>query len=275
MTLAQAKLVSALRRARGYGRVQSFERQFNNADVAPNPNQVLLGNQAGEAPFTDQFTIQVQIKYFTVAAGVYTNVAAAAIQAALKTFIAAPIFGFSDAQAGYAKFKSLLPVNVWLYEAPFVYGRDYPRTSFGALDATALAFLQFGDMVQPFTSTTGGVNTVGLVIVRLVNGYYANLLNSLSSDIFQTNLIRYQMDSTLVAQFNNPIQLINQSLFGAAKTDNIDPTAYKQPQQFQAGIIDIKVFQTIYKAIGWGTYVNYDCILFTLSVFVRKTDRLQ
>ena len=103
------------------------------------------------------------------------------------------------------------------------------------------------------------------------------MLNSLSSDVFSINKVRYQFDPTAISltQFNNPIQLINQSLFGAAKTDNVDPTAYKQPQQYQAGIIDIGISQSFYKAVGWAIYTNYDCVNYSLSFFVNKTTRLK
>lgn len=286
MNLAQAKLISALRKGRGDRRLQSFERAFNTADPTGNPNSVVVAAGPGNPPFSDQFSIQVITKYFTVSGTTWTNIAASALAASLKTFVAAFIFGYTDAQGGYSKARSLFPLTgtgastTWGYNNPFVVGNT-PATALVnsaivALDSTALAFVQLGDVVFPFSASTAGpVYSVALVIVRMTNGIYSALLNALSSDIFQTNLIRYSMDTSLVAQFNNPIGLINYSLFGATKSDNIDPTAYKQPQQYQAGIVDIGIGQTIYKSIGWGTYVNYDCVLFTLSVFVRKTDRLR
>ncbi len=276
MTKAQAKILAALQRNGGARRVQSFERQFNTADPSGrSANAITISPQSGDF-FVDQFTVTVLTYYFTVSGGAYTNVAAAALAASLKTKLASFIFGNSDFAAGFAKAKSLLPVTVWVYESPYVYGAGYSRTSLGATDATANAFLQYGDIVQPFTATTAGpVTTAALVVMRLSNGYYSNMVNALGSDVFSINKVRYQLDPTLITQFNNPIQLINQSLFGAAKTDNVDPTAYKQPQQYQAGIIDIGVNQTFYKAIGWGIYVNYDCVSFSLSFFVDKTVRLK
>lgn len=287
MTLAQAKLVSALKRGRSERRLQAFEKSFHTADPTPmNPGSIAVAPAPGNPAFTDQFSIQVITKYFTVAAGVWTNIAASALAASLKTYVAAFIFGYTDAQGGYSKAKQLLPLTgtgsstTWGYNTQFVYGVNTPQASvngtYTVLDSTALAFLQLGDLVLPFSASTAGpVYSVALVIVRLTNGIYSALLNALSSDVFQTNLVRYSMDSTLVAQFNNPIVLINYSWFGATKNDNIDPTAYKQPQQYQAGIVDIGINQSIYKAIGWGTYVNYDCVLFSLSVFVRRTDKIK
>lgn len=284
MTLAQAKLMQALKRGKSERRVQSFERSFNNADESLNPQSIVVAAGPGNPAFSDQFTIQVITKYFTVAGAVWTNIAAAALAASLKTFVSAFIFGYSDGQSGYAKARQLMPVGgtatTWNYDTMFTYGVTPAQATVNNVitlcDATAKAFLQLGDVVFPFYSSTAGpVYSVALVIVRLSNGFYANLLNSLGSDTFQTNLIRYQMDSTLVAQFSNPINLINQSLFGATKNDTIDATAYKQPQQYQAGIVDMGIGQTIYKSVGWATYVNYDCVLFTLSVFVKRTDRLR
>ncbi len=281
MTLAQAKIKAALMKAAGGGRVHSFERQFNNADGNgnPNPNAITIATQPGGDFFVDQFTVQILTYYFTVAAGAYTNVAAAAIAATLKTKLACFVFGHSDFAAGFAKAKSLLPLSIWAYEAPFAYtGVGSGRTSFGVIDATVQAFLQAGDVVQPFTATTAGpVNTAGFVVMRLANGFYANMLDSLGSDVFTINKVRYQLADPVnnLDQFINPIQLLNASLFGAAKTDNVTPTSYKQPQQFQAGIIDIGVNQSFYKAIEWSSYVQYNCVNFTLDFFVNKTTRLK
>ena len=277
-TLKEAQIISALKKAGANRRVNSFERQFNTADPGVNPNAITIATQPGGDFFVDQFSVNILTYYFTVAGGVYTNVAAAALATSLKTKLAAFIFGYADFQAGFAKAQSLLPVTVWGYEAPFAYkGVGTGTTSFGNIDATVRAFLQVGDVVQPFTAITAGpVNTAAFVVMRLSNGYYANMLNALASDTFSINKVRYQLtDPTLLGQFNNPIQLINISLFGAAKTDNVDPTAYKQPQQFQAGIIDIGINQMFYKAIGWGIYTNYDSVSYTLSVFVNKTTRLK
>lgn len=277
-TLKQAQLISSLKRAQNERRVHSFERQFNTADpTTVNPNAITIATQPGGDFFVDQFSVQILTYYFTVSGGVYTNVAAAAIAATLKTKLAAFIFGYADFTSGFAKAISLLPVSVWAYESRFAYtGVGVGTTSFGNIDANVRAVLQAGDVVQPFTATTAGpINTAAFVVMRLSNGYYLNMLNALSSDVFAINKVRYQLDPSLITQFNNPIQLINQSLFGAAKTDNVDPTAYKQPQQFQAGIIDIGINQQFYKAIGWGIYTNFDAVSYTLSFFVNKTTRLK
>lgn len=277
-TKAEAQVVAALKRSRQGRSIQSFERQFNTADPGGSPAPVSMGSNGSDF-FVDQFSVNVFAVYFTVAAGVYTNIAAAALNATLKTKLATFIFGSADFGAGFSKGRSMLNgINIWLYGLPFVYGgQGNPSTVFGALDATALAFLQLGDLVQPFTAIVAGpVNTVGLMVTRLNNGYYGNLLKALDSDVFTINKVRYQLTlATDTAQFSNTIQLINQSWFGAAKTDNIDATTNKTPTQFQAGIIDVPVRQTFYKAIGWATYFNYDCQGVTFSFFVDNTQKIR
>jgi hypothetical protein len=280
-SLQKARLKAALERARSDRRLNSFEREFNTADPtgrSRNPSAISIAPQPGGDFFVDQFTVSVLTYYFTVVTGTYTNVAASAIAASLKTKLAAFIFGHSDFAAGFAKAQSLLPVNIWSYEAPQVYkGVGSVSTSLGTLDSNARAFLLLGDVIQPFTASTAGpVYTTALVVMRLQNGFYSNMLDSLASDLFSINKLRYQLaDNTLVSQFSNPIQLINQSLFGAAKTDNVTPTSYKQPQQFQAGIIDIGISQEFNKAIGWGIYTNYNCVEYQLDFFVDKTTRFR
>jgi hypothetical protein len=278
MTLAQAQVYAALKRGRADRRVQSFERQFNMADANANPNAITIAPQQGGDFFVDQFTVSILTTYYTVSGGVYTNIAAASLAASLKTKVAAFIFGHSDFASGFAKGQSLLPVTVWDYEQPQIYtGVGSVSTSFGVVDGNVRANLQLGDLVQVFTAITPGpVNTAAIVVCRLQNGQYSNMLDSLGSDVFTINKLRYQLtDNTLLGQFSNPIQLINQSLFGASKTDNVTPTSYKQPQQYQAGIIDIGITQTFSKAIGWGTYVNYNMVDFQMDFFVSHTDRLR
>ncbi len=285
-TREEAEIISAARKAAPGRRIQSFERAASNADAGGNPNAVVLAAGPGNPPFSDTFTVNVITKYFTESSGTYTNRTAAYVlanAAVLATYIAAFIFGYSDSQTGYAYAKNQLPLgngtNNWAYGDPFVYGMaNVAYSHFSALDATAKAFLQPGDYVITFWSTiTGPVNYVALVILRMSNAFYANLLvGALASDTFESNKLRYNIsDTTTIAQFSNPIKLLNMSLFGATAGDFIDPLQFKDPDQFQAGIIDIPFGQTIYKAVGWGTYVNYDCVLFSFNVYVRRTTRLR
>lgn len=262
-----------------YNSVDSFE--ANNADDAPMQATALSAGQ-DNPPFDAEFDLSILTVYFTVAAGVYTlrtaayvlaNAATLATAAALSFFI----FGQSDFQGGYKKIKSQFPLTTWTYGNPFVYGNgSYPATTFGVLDATALAQLQTGDMVLPFTAVSGS-NYVGLVIIRCANVSYGTLLAAISSDQFVINRIRYIQNDTSAAgltQYANAIYWFKQSLFGKFDQDSITPNSQKPPSQYQAGIIDVGLQKNINKEIAFGSYLNYDAVSLQWSIFVKTVAKI-
>jgi hypothetical protein len=266
--------------------VDAFER--NNADGdAPMQSvgmQIMSGK--GNPPFDAQFDIQILIVYFTVSAGAWTlrtaaymlsNAATLATAGALAFFT----FGQSDYQGGYKKIQSQFPLALWVYGAPFAYGKDYAWSNVNgvetALDATAAAQLQRGDIVLPFSATTGGVNYQALVILRCVNVAYSTLLAATNSDAFIVNRIRYIQNDTSaagLAQYNNAIYWFKQSLFGKFDQDSITPNSQKPPDQYQAGIIDVGMLKNITKEIAFGSYLNYDAVSLQWSIFVKNVNKL-
>ena len=258
--------------------VDAFE--ANNADELPMA-QTALSAGKGNPSFDAQFDIQILIKYFTVSAGAYTLRTAAymlANAATLATMLAFFVFGQSDFQGGYKKIRSQFPLTLWGYESPFVYGNGYPATTFGILDATALAQLSVGDLVQPYTAILSGpVNYVALVIMRCVNVAYGTLLAATNSDGFVINRLRYIQNDTTAAglsQYNNAVYWFKQSLFGKFDQDSITPNSQKPPDQFQAGVIDLIITKQISKEIAFGSYINYDSVSIQWSVFVKSMQKL-
>lgn len=254
---------------------------FESADApaAVNPAATQLAAIQGNPSFAAQFDVQVITKYFTVAGGVYTLTAAAAIPAALKTQLPFFLFGHADFGSGFAKMQSLFPLTGgWAYDRPFVYGRDYASTVFGALDANATAVLRPGDLVIPVWATTAGpVNTVGFTIIRCTQVGYGTLLDALSSDLFLINMIRYVMSDTSaagLAQYNNNVSIVKLSLFGKTDNDFVSPNSFKTPEQMQAGIIDIPLVKGVDKQIALGTFVNYDIANVQWSLFIATVNKL-
>lgn len=223
--------------------------------------------------FSAQFDIEFVQKYFTVAAGVYTEVAAAAINAALKTKLPAFLFGNSDFAGAFVRLRQqFVLTGGWVYEDAFIAGKDVARSSFGNFSANALAVLVPGDLVLVTTSTVGGVNTVGLSIIRSSQVSYGTLLGSLVSDLFTINLIRYV--STDLNQFKNDIKVFDQSLFGKTLTDFISPNSWKVPEQQQNDLIDIGITKKVTKETAFATFKNYDVVSFTWSIFVDVVTKL-
>lgn len=277
-----------IRKGNNYGERQLTEMLYrgsdayeaNNADDMP-MTATALSPQKGNPDFDAQFDISILTVYFTVAAGVYTlrtaayilaNAATLATAAALSFFV----FGQSDFLGGYKKTKSQFPLTTWTYGNPFVYGNgSYHNTAFGVLDATAIAQVQVGDLVMPFTAVSGA-NYCALVIIRCANVSYGTLIAALSSDKFVINRIRYIQNDTSAAgltQYANAIYWFKQSLFGKFDQDSLTPNSQKPPDQYQAGIIDLRITKNVSKEIIFGSALNYDAVSLQWSIFVKQVDK--
>ena len=254
---------------------------FDNADlpVTVAPNKSMLGAIGGNPAFDAQFDVTVLQKYYTVvtATGVYTQVTAATLTAALKTKLAFFLFGQADFTSGYKNIRSYFPIDSnWMFAYVGVYGKD----DFSALafDATVTANLVEGDLVLCWTSALpgGGTTSLATVIIRCTQVAYGTLLASSHSDVFYMNYIRYIIpDTTVIAQYSNNIGLIFQSLFGLGKQNWVSPNSFKRPDQQQTGIIDIPLSQGIDKQQCLASYINYDCIELSLSIYVRAINKLK
>lgn len=254
--------------------IELLNDSVDHAD-AVQPNSV-LGQGVGNPSFVAQFDISFLLQYYTVAAGVYTKITPAALLAAqptLATKLPAFLFGNSDFAAGYATLKQRFPLAVWTYDAPFIYGSGYQGTVFGVLDATIKAQLSFGDLVIPVYASLGGVDYLGITIVRCGQVGYGTLLAANNSDAFRTNLIRYNVpdsSATSLAQYANKLFTYRQSLFGKAENDSWSPNSFKIPEQQQANIVDVPAKTFVTKEAALGTYINYAVESVEWNIFVGE-----
>lgn len=250
-----------------------------DAPAAVNPAATRLNPAPGNPTFAAQFDVQFLLKYFSVAAGVYTSLSAAALLAAqptLATQLPAFLFGNSDYAGGFTKLKALFPLSGWSYGNSFVYGKDFPNSFYGALDATAKADLRNGDLVQTFYYEAGATDYVAFVIVRCTQVAYATLLDALNSDMFTINMVRYILSDTSAAgldQYNNNINIMKQSLFGKFDSDFVSPNSFKIPEQQQSGIIDIPLVKGVDKQVALSTMIEYDVVNVQWSLFVRSVQK--
>jgi hypothetical protein len=221
-----------------------------------------LTRSKGNPSFSAQFDISFNLKFFTLTSGTYTAIAASSLNAGLKS-IALPafLFGWNDWKAGFAKLKNQFNVSPWVYGRPGIYGKD----SFSelAFDANVTPSLINGDLVIPFTSALPGTGTttLALVIVRCTQVAYGTLLESLASDKFVMNMIRYVVPDTTqpsLNQYANNIGLFKQSLFGKFDSDFLSPNSYKKPEQQQVNLIDIPLKRGIDKEKSVAFLINYD-----------------
>lgn len=264
---------------------EALQRQSNayenyaDAPAAVNPAATTLTPQVGNPTFAAQFDVQMLLYYFSVAANVYTERSAAYMLAnapALATQLPAFIFGNSDFAGGFTKLKALFPLSGWTYGDPFVYGKDYPATFFGVVDSTVRAKLRSGDLVLQFYQDAA-TDYVGICVVRCTQVAYGTLLDALSSDMFTMNMLRYVMSDTTavgLAQYNNNVSIMKQSLFGKFDSDFVSPNSFKIPEQQQNGIIDIPLVKGIDKQVALATFINYDAVSVQWSMFVRSVNKL-
>lgn len=264
--------------------LKQLRRRTNSVEGAALPVQTNGGDRnfklsqgAYQPPFSAQVQFTLQILYFTESSGVYTSIAASALDATLKTKLPFFLFGQADFQAGYSVLQQNFPVSVWTYGDPFVYGKDVARTAFSDLDANVTALLQKGDVVQPFTAVVSGpTNTVALVVMRCSDVPYATLLESTSSNLFKINMVRITLadaTATNLAQLRNPINVGTETMFGRFTKDTINPNSFKNPEQNQANIVDVLARIDIYKEKAIAQYINYDVGAFEWNVFIDNVVR--
>lgn len=253
-----------------------------DAPMAVNPQATKLGAVQGNPSFAAQFDLSVILRWFTVAAGVYTGTTYAAVAAAQPTTaqvkLPAFLFGNSDFAGGFAKLRAQFPLAVWSYDAPFIAGLGANATQFGLLDVTARGQLVAGDLVQPLVATLGGTNYVVFIIIRATQVAYGTLLDALNSDMFIMNNIRYIVpDATALSlnQYQNNLSVLKQSLFGKFDSDFVSPNSFKTPEQQQQNIIDIPIKKGVDKQVALAVLVNPDIPngTFQLSFFVSNVDK--
>jgi hypothetical protein len=266
--------------------VDSFESYFESehADQPIAPPQVqrtsgpAVSKMKGNPLFSAQFDIHFILKYFTIvtATGVATEVLPAALNAGLKTKLPLFLFGNSDFASGFKKLREQFPLSGgWDYATPIIYGKDAIPSNW---DATITNQLLLGDLVIPVTSALpgGGTTTLGLSIVRCNQVAYGTLLDAISSDRFLINMIRYVLDDTTkTAQFGQNINFCKQSLFGKFNLDYLSPNSYKKPEQYQIGIIDVPAKWGIDKQKALATFVYFDCVGMTWSIFVDMVSKVE
>lgn len=173
----------------------------------------------------------------------------------LTANIAAPleiaIFGTTHAQSGYI-------------------GRINPAAggSFvvaGGLNSAVAATV---DRMR-FTHTVGA--GVDIIDVTCLEVPYPTFLNAQGTDLFVISNIRYTLDdATQTSQFAQALEQRQKSLFGKADQNPIPVLAFKKPEQFQAGIIDVPCNIPIDKESFLALSVVNLVTSFTLSMFVSR-----
>lgn len=276
MTRAEQKFLNAIN-----GHANSFD--FAHADADPPALMPELSTLPAAIKNNPAFVATVNLKfvslYFTLAGGTYTPIAAASLNAALKSNLPFFVWGNNDYASGFKKLKGEFPINSnWTYGIPGIWGKD--NFSQYAFDANVTGLLQTGDLLIPFTSPLpgAGTTTLALNIVRCPEIGYGSLLSMINSDMFLINGVRYTLpDTTKLEQYSNQIQFQDLSIFGKFDSDKLTPNDYKVPEQFQNGIVDIPIsgrWGSINKHRAWGFYNLFDNINSSWTVFCQQVRKL-
>lgn len=271
-----ARMGSSVNHANGNG--NAIVEEVANVQVVRDGQLVKVNQGAYTPSFQAQFQLQVIPLYFTVAAGVYTPIAAAALNATLKVKLPFFLFGNIDFASGYPIMKSLFPISNWQYQPRVVYGAtDRPGDNFSVWDANVTSLLQDGDLCLVYTATAGGTNYLALKVVRSLDVGFATLLQATNSNLFGTNLVRYSafsQNAVDLAQFQNPFKCVDLTMFGKFEQDTVNTKAFKNPEQQQTDIIDMDFEFRVSKQKAIGSYFNYDAGTIDLNMFVAYAEKI-
>jgi hypothetical protein len=120
---------------------------------------------------------------------------------------------------------------------------DVRNNAYGATYTAAYDFAS-GNLV--LTYAVGETVTIGCS-----DRPYRQLMKFTETNSFQTSLIRVTVSD--LSQFNQIITPFRRSAFGANQTNNINPNAYRNPQNQQNNIIDINSKVTVDNEHGFST----------------------
>lgn len=140
---------------------------------------------------------------------------------------------------------------------------------------TVLTSVRYGEnLSQPnalrFTYTKGvDVDTIDVTCPQYP---YPALLNSAITDLLRLSKIRYSIsDTAQLSQFSNGHAIVQRTMFGKKSENALSIGAYKRPDQFQTGIIDVDGVFELDKETGILLSINASAgFSVTISSFVEK-----
>jgi hypothetical protein len=134
-----------------------------------------------------------------------------------------------------------------------------------AVVLTSVAYDSSGNMVFTFTL---GVN-VDTITISCNEAPYSVFLQSTRTDLIKIQKVRYNIsDTTKLANYSQPMAIVQKSLFGTLVNNKISVTKYKNPQQFQNGIVDVMASFDVDKTKGLVHYMIQNLATIELNHFV-------
>jgi hypothetical protein len=225
----------------------------------------------------NEISLDIDLFFEDSVAGVIIPPVALPIQC--QTSIPVILFGLTDYYGAYVK-SALLnpPVPPWVAKI-FMFSADPPKGIWGYNSgATGLppltALCQNGDMILIYNFPVPPTMFTALVRIRCQAINYGTLLNSFVSDLITINSLKYVVPLANINQFNNPIIISKQSLFGRTKSDNIDPRMFLTNKAFQPQIAEIPLRMELDKENMINFQMDVFCPNICMTFFVEKIDSL-
>jgi hypothetical protein len=254
--------------------------------------QMAIAAIVGNPAFNAEVTFNFSVKYYSQAVvGTPVAVAAAGLPAGQQTKLPLFLFGYNDLAGAYKKAKAAVPVAGWniadslLYlgnqQSPVIYPLPHAAAAVGyTLGSVYNNLVDNGDLVlaipmNGFVAGAAATTIIAEVIIKCANVAYTSLISSLASDTFLINMIRYTVDPALLTQLQNQIAVVNQSIFGRASQDTIDPNAFITPMTYNKNIADMPTSVVINKYVGLALPVNYDSVSFSWTVTIQKINKFR
>lgn len=194
--------------------MDSFEADHLNAQlmskgitpVASRAALVTLGNPAQIAPNTKSIKAQFDIRILRNSANIADS-------------LEVGIFGDIHFSGGYI-------------------GTVFPTIG-GTVTVTGGTNVGLPDRVR-FTHVNGvNTDTVDIFCNQIP---YPTFLTSMSNAMFKLSNIRYSLSNAAqTVQFSEPFEFRTKSMYGKGETNPITVLAFKKPEQFQAGIVDLPI----------------------------------
>lgn len=217
----------------------------------------------------------------------------------LKTPIPVILFGNSDFTSGYKRSLGQVDTGNWVFKGAKIVDDNIEPLDFVSSNiftngnSSIVGFpsqavkskkATYGDMILTYENvvikgTIGDTDTeiqIAEVVVKCPQVAYGTLLDSVGSDTFRVGGLRYTVqDITKIAQFDNAVDLIRQSMFGKLSTDSINPNSMKLPSNQQDNIIDVPLIVGVDKNQIILTNINYDLDQFTWSLFIPSVKKIK
>lgn len=134
-----------------------------------------------------------------------------------------------------------------------------------AVVLTSVVYDSSGNMIFTFTL---GVN-VDTITISCNEAPYSVFLQSTRTDLIKIQKVRYNIsDTTKLANYSQPMAIVQKSLFGTLVNNKISVTKYKNPQQFQNGIVDVMASFDVDKTKGLVHYMIQNLQTIELNHFV-------